>query len=166
LDLKKKLSTWGIGLLGNFLIVKAIDYLAYPAAILYFGVVYGSLIMVIISIVLCLATFVFYDWAKKDWIGIETMKEMKETETKGRVSRIFQNLLKKGDLFALVVLSIKFDPFIATAYLRHGSNKFNGLSKRDWKIFIISTILSNGWWILIVWSGLSALEWLWKIFRS
>lgn len=49
-----------------------------------------------------------------------------------------------GDAFALIVLSILQDPFIATTYVRHGD-----MGKLDWKIisiFLVSLIVSLGYW--------------------
>ena len=44
-----------------------------------------------------------------------------------------------------LVLSLWQDSFIATAYLRSGQE--NGLSKRDWKIFIASSAISIVYWV-------------------
>jgi hypothetical protein len=55
---------------------------------------------------------------------------------------------------------IKFDPFITTAYLRHG--KFSGMTKRDWTIFMSSLILGNAYWTLACYMGISLFEWGWK----
>lgn len=54
--------------------------------------------------------------------------------------------LNKGDAFAFVALSLYEDPFVTTAFLRHG--KFDGLCARDWGVFFCSVVLSNGYWIL------------------
>jgi hypothetical protein len=50
------------------------------------------------------------------------------------------------DIFALFFLSITEDPFIATAYLRHGRN--DGLETRDWVMFVSSSVISIGYWAL------------------
>jgi hypothetical protein len=39
-----------------------------------------------------------------------------------------------------------FDPFITTAYMRHGSRKYNGMNRRDWATFLSSGLISNLWW--------------------
>jgi hypothetical protein len=42
----------------------------------------------------------------------------------------------QSEPLACILLSIKFDPFIVTVYLRRG--RFGGLSSRDWRIFLLS----------------------------
>lgn len=54
--------------------------------------------------------------------------------------------IHKGDMAAFFVLSIFFDPFITTIYLRKES--FAGLKYREWVIFFASAVISNGWWII------------------
>ncbi len=50
-----------------------------------------------------------------------------------------------GDVIAFFALCIWEDPFITTAYLRHG--RCDGLTKRDLLIFFASVLVSNGYWI-------------------
>ncbi len=50
-----------------------------------------------------------------------------------------------GDVIAFFVLCVIEDPFIATAYLRHGRS--DGLTKKDLAIFLASVLVSNGYWI-------------------
>lgn len=157
----KRMLIWGVGLFGNFLIVKAFDYVLYPAVIYFYGVVLGSVVMTIVSFLVCWLSIIAYDWSKQDWILIETFKGIREGEDlPNKMARTMQWLLRKGDWFALVVLSIKFDPFITTMYLRHGAFLFNGLSKRDWKFFLASTLISNAYWTLAVFMGITLVEML------
>ena len=60
--------------------------------------------------------------------------------------------------------SIKYDAFITTAYMRHGSHQFNGLTKRDWKIFGLSLFISNLYWTLASFMGVTLIEYAWKHF--
>ena len=57
-------------------------------------------------------------------------------------------LLHKNDIFAFVTLSTWQDSFITTIFLRHG--KFTRLNRRDYMIFVFSTILS-----CMVWSAMA-----------
>lgn len=116
--------------------------------------------MSILSFIACLLTLLFYDWSKRDWLGIEAIKELKHYEGDGWFRRGLAWLLKKGDPFACIVLSIKCDPFITTAYLRHGA--FNGMTRRDWKIFVASWLIGNVYWSLACFGGVSVLAWLWR----
>lgn len=53
-------------------------------------------------------------------------------------------------------LSIKFDAFITTAYMRRG--KFNGMGKRGWAIFMGSLLISNVYWTLACFKGITIFE--------
>ncbi len=73
-------------------------------------------------------------------------------------------ILIQSDLKACVLLSIRLDPFIVTCYLRQGA--FGGMTRRDWKIFLLSWFIGNAWWSIVVFSGLSILEWAWTWLRG
>jgi hypothetical protein len=61
--------------------------------------------------------------------------------------RVFAWAIKKNTFTAHIAMSVAFDPFHTTIYLRKGS-EYNGLSGRDWKIFFSSAIVSNAWWTI------------------
>lgn len=67
-------------------------------------------------------------------------------------------LMKKSDTILMVILSIKFDPFITVVHIRHGAHQYNGLSWRDWKVFIASLIIGNVYWALAVYMGITLFE--------
>jgi hypothetical protein len=62
------------------------------------------------------------------------------------------------------MLSIYFDPFIVTAYLRQGA--FGGMTRRDWRIFLLSWLIANAWWSVVCFTGLSAVQWLWAWWKA
>lgn len=159
---RHRLAILSLGLLGNQAMELAFDYALYPLVIWQFGLTVGAGVMLVLSFLICLATMWFYDRTRQDWLGIETLKDLRETETTTGWRRWVSTLLRRSDSLALVLLSIKFDPFITTAYLRHGAFHFNGMSRRDWRILIASTLISNGWWSFVVFGGLQALEWAWQ----
>jgi hypothetical protein len=159
---KTKIAELSIGLAANQLFVRFGDYILYPFVIWKMGIVRGGLIMTAVSFLLCYLTFLFYDWSKKDWLGIETIKGIKDYRGENKIGKFTSWVLKKGNPIALFFLSIKFDPFIVTAYMRQGSHKYNGLSKRDWKIFIGSLLLGNAYWTLACYLGITLFEWGWK----
>jgi hypothetical protein len=71
-------------------------------------------------------------------------------------------MLEKSDPAAFFFLSIKEDAFITMVYLRHGSHQYNGMSARDWRIFLASLAVVNVYWTLAAYMGISAVEWVWK----
>ena len=112
------------------------------------------------SLVVCLLTLWFYDWAKRDWLGIELLKGLRLYTGPSIWRRATAWLLGRGDAVAFVVLSLRFDPFITTAYMRHGV--YNGLTRRDWKIFLGSVLLSNAAWTFVCFGGIEAVRRLWR----
>lgn len=161
---RERFGVLGIGLLGNTLMVFAFDMLLYPYVVWKFGIVKGGIIMTILSFLACYATILFYDWTKKDWLGIETMKGLKEYDGDSRMGHFISWIMKKSDPIVMIFLSLKFDPFITMVYMRHGAYKYNGMNKRDWKIFVSSLFIANIFWTLVSFAGVSIVEYVWKFF--
>lgn len=166
---KERIATLGLGHVGNILTGKAIDWVVDPLITLilfsYVGGIKGFTItwiaLSIVSFFACYLTLKFYDWSKTDWLGIEAVKTLKELEG-SRTKQFIAKVIRKGDTVALIALSIAFDPFIVIVYMRHGVNKFNGLSKRDWKIFLFSIAISNGWQAVLLYGGIGVIKQVWK----
>ena len=149
-----------VGHTANQLMSMAFDWALYPFVIYKCGLVWGGLVMMVLSLIVCLATIWFYDWSKRDWLGIEAIKELKGYEGTAGVGRITAWFLRKSEPVAFLFLSVMSDPFITTAYFRR--EKFNGMILRDWKIFSGSFIIGNGYWILACYMGITLVEWAWQ----
>ena len=154
---KSRIAELSIGLTTSRITVYFFDYVLYPFIVYQFGIVRGGVVMTLLSLIACLIAIKIYDWSKRDWLGIEAVKTSKTYDGNKRIGRITAWIMQKSDPIAFLFLSIKFDPFITTAYLRHG--KFAGMSKRDWKIFIGSLLVSNAYWTLACYMGITLLEW-------
>lgn len=150
---------WIMGVVSYKLLDYTFDYALYPWVIYKLGLVKGGLVMATLSLCSCLLTLRVYDWLKRDWLGIELVKALRNYDGTSRWRRALRWLLNRSDGVAFVALSLRFDPFITTAYLRHGS--YNGLSSRDWRIFLGSVLLSNAAWALVCFGGVQALRRLW-----
>lgn len=168
---KQRIATLGLGHVGNILTGKVIDWGVDPliTVLLNCGVggVHGLLLtwvaLSVVSFLACYATLKFYDWSKTDWLGIEYVKTLRELEGVSRTKRMIAWLLRKGDSFAVIALSIIFDPFIVLVYMRHGANHYNGLTKRDWKIFLVSILISNGWQTVLLYGGFEGIKRIWNV---
>ena len=158
---KERVAILAIGLLGNSLMAHAFDYGLYPYVIWKLGPLHGAALMTVVSLVVSYATLLFYDWTKKDWLGIETVKELRHYASTTRLSRALKWAIDKGDTALLVILSVWTDPFITVAYLRHGAHQYNGMNARDWRIFMLSLVICNGIWSLTLFTGMSAVEYAW-----
>jgi len=136
------------------------DYVLYPFVIWKLGLLIGGTMMALLSLVTCLLTLWFYDWSKRDWLGIEAVKQLRDGEAKTRWRRVLAWELVRGDVPACVALAVWSDPFITTACLRRGA--FNGMTHRDWRIFFASWLIGNGWWALACFGGIEVVSQVWQ----
>ena len=160
---RERIAIVAIGLPGYSLSSQIFDYGLYPWAIWELGPWQGAALMTLLSFLICWATLLFYDWAKKDWLGIETIKALKEYAGDSHFARALRWAVNKGDAALLVILSIWTDPFVTVAYLRQGAHQYNGMSARDWRIFMLSLAISNGLWSVTLFTGMSAAEYAWTV---
>lgn len=142
--------------LTNFLF----DYILYPLVIYWLGLLVGGIVMAGLSFLTCWLMLWFYDRSARDWLGIEAAKQVRDYAGHSRWRRGLAWSLQRGDVVACVALSIYFDPFITTAYLRRGS--FNGMNRRDWRIFWASWFIGNLYWTFACFGGVKALQWAWR----
>jgi hypothetical protein len=146
------------------------DFVLYPFALYNLGVVVGFFTMMLLSFLFCWGYFIIYDYLKRDFLGIEFSKEKMSSiiasEDSVGLKLLLVRVLRKSRAFLFVFLSIYFDPFVAVAFERKGNFAYNGLSARDWRLFILSLIISNGFWSTTVFAGLSFFEFLYKILLS
>ncbi len=160
---KERIGIVVVGFLGVFGSSYLFDYFLYPLVIWKMGIIKGGVIMMMLSGLICYAFLLFYDRTKKDWLGIETLKEIKDSEGNSRIGKFIRKLVRKSDNALLVFLSIKFDPLITMLYMRRGAHRYNGLTGRDWKIFGASLFIGNVYWTLAAYMGVSVIEYLWGI---
>ena len=145
-----------LGLSVNTATVIGYDWVVYPYFIWTFGVGPGFLLGIAGSIVLCLGSLWFYDLTREDWLGIETVKALRDVPVKGRIRRFFRRVATRGDPLAFLFLCLKYDAFITTVYMRRrGSHR---MTPRDWKIFWGSMLLSNLWWALVVFGAMETFK--------
>ncbi len=126
------------------------DFMLYPAVIAWLGAVIGGLVMTAFSALACYLYILFYDWAKKDWLGLELLKEVRDGEARDGLMGWIQRVARKSDWLAFFALSCYTDPFVTTMYLRKGADAYNGLAPRDWKIFWASVLVANLWWTALM----------------
>lgn len=143
-----RLATFGTGLLIKKALDYPFDYLLYPAALIVLGYARGVVAMTCLSVVFNLTVIRAYDWARRDFMMLESIKQLRESSSAHRGKRLLAAMLRKGDWIAFLLLSWVEDPIVVTLYLRRGAEAYDGLSRRDWLIFGASTLVSN-----LMWSG-------------
>ena len=161
LSLQKRIGIFGIGIFTNTVLDHLFDYLLYPAVLIWLGTLWGGIVMTTLSAITCYLSLLFYDWSKRDWLGIETVKGLREKELQSWWGKIINWIFRKGDLGMMIILSIHFDPFIVTAYMRHGQHQYNGMSKRDWRIFFSSLIIGNLYLTTFLSCLITIVKWGW-----
>lgn len=155
-DWKHKIGLWTTGIGSYYVFTWVYDYLIISGLLLYFGVLNGGIIAMILSTFIDLLSIKFYDWLKKDWLTLETIKEL--DEKKGIVGKLFRFVHDKGYVITVLSLSFFLNAFLVTAYMRHGAFQYNGMTKRDWVIFLTSSIVGNGYWILAFAGGITVIK--------
>ncbi|MEI8339240.1 MAG: hypothetical protein WCF94_01090 [bacterium] len=157
------MSGWGLYEAYNF----AFDYIIWPILQAFYGV-WGMIILIIMALTMNFFVLIWYHKKKVDWFGVNEIEDLKvkghmwvhEVSNHKNLIKRFSLyipakllqlmiwLLNKNDIFAFVTLSVWQDSFITTIFLRHGS--FEKLDKRDYTIFIASTIFSClAWGVLM-----------------
>lgn len=172
-----------LGLSANVAIDYWYNWVAYPYLFETHGTMYGWLYATAGSIVLCLACLWFYNLTEQDWLGIETIKGLRDEvpqepstpdsinfwDWKARFVWWFRRyswklqaflwkIAQKGDIALFFVLSIKWDPFITTVYMRRGADRT--MTARDWKIFWASMLIGNLYWGAVIIGVLEAVRML------
>jgi hypothetical protein len=171
------MSGWGIYEAYNFLF----DFIIWPILQALYGYI-GVIILIIIALINNLIILLWYQHKKVDWFGVNVLEDIK---AKGHIwvhevdnhKNIFKKislyiparllqfmiwLLNKNDIFAFVTLSVWQDSFITTIFLRHG--KFDKLGKKDYIIFVSSTILSCIGWAVVMQLIIVAIRAIWPLF--
>lgn len=132
--------------------------------------------------IFCWIMIQFYDFKKKDFLGIESVRtEMTahkeklihwiETRPNYKLCLPFVKVEIKCDSEAIkialsnvwivefLVCTFKWDAVVTTIYLREKS--FSGLTRRDWKIFCASVLMSCLFWSAVVLGAIAVYECEW-----
>lgn len=152
----RNLKLWGTGIGSYYFLTWIYDYIVVSFLLIYLGLIKGTIVIIILSMLVDLATMKFYDWFKKDWLALESIKEL--DHKKGIVGKLFSFVRGKGAFLTIIVLSLTSNAFVVTAYLRKGTSQYNGMCLRDWIVFISSSLLINIYWIFVVGGGIELVK--------
>lgn len=179
-NLKKSIrvmSGWGIYEIWSF----SFDFILWPILQALYGFV-GVIFLILTALALNFMVLLWYQKNKVDWFGVNVLEDVKAkghiwVNKIGRSKNIIKRfslyipakilqlmiwLLKTNDIFAFVTLSVWQDSFITTIFLRHG--KFTKLGRRDYIVFISSTVLSCLAWSVLMQIIITAVKALWVLF--
>jgi hypothetical protein len=123
------------------------DNVLYVYVVYTLGMVTGGALMTALSGIQCAATLLVYQRMRIDWVGSGWLAEIRR---KPRRSRLESLLVWAGNghpVLLFTLLCVFQDPFMATAWFRHGS--FERLTRRDWSLFGAAVLVSNLYWICV-----------------
>lgn len=152
---KKRISEIGTGQILYWVFNWVFNNPVYLAAIAYFGIVKGGLIMSIASFLQCALLLVVFDRMKIDWVGVTYLQDISRKEEKKWVEKALVWALRrdsqgaKGKLIKLSIfatLSAFVDPFLVAVHYRR--SHFEGVTGRDWAILTASVFIANAYWTL------------------
>lgn len=144
----------GAGIMSNLGVAYVFYYVLYPLAVWKLGIVKGGILMTSASFISCYIALTLYGRMKKDWFGIEALKEkLKNIGAGSKAGRLSAWAIKRCAPLTLVGLSIKFDPFITTVCMRSRDHEGGWLTRSDWLVFISSVLISNGYWLFVMYVG-------------
>jgi hypothetical protein len=159
----------------------AFDFLLWPMIQNLYGL-WGIISLTVFALLNNLVLLLWYHKNRVDWLGVKAVEDMKEAghvwahkvgDSQNSIKKISLFLPAKilhfiiwlfheNDIFAFVTLSTWQDSFITTIFLRHG--KFDRLNKRDYMIFVLSTILSCLVWSTIMQVAITGVKLTWGLF--
>jgi hypothetical protein len=117
--------------------------------------------MTLLTIPVDLYSIKLYDWSKTDWFALEYLKTTKGYSGRNPFKRLIGGILRHTPVpVQILVLSPKFNAFIITTLLRQNAYAYDGLSRRDWMVFVFSFITTQLYWILAVSAGVFGIQWL------
>lgn len=158
------ISGWGSWFVSSWLF----DDLLYPAVIAWLGPVYGGIIMSIAASLIC------YFWTKaivasdNDWFEMKTLHKIQKIVF--WIVRICENIpfVRKSWVQAIeyvltfFALCVATDAMIVTLYFRR-DDKSKVLSRKDWKVFVWSLLISNLYWTLRSWGLVELIKYSWNL---
>ena len=122
-----------IGLTAKYLSDRAFDYLLYPFVIFKFGILKGGIVMTLLAFLANMLTMKFYDWSKRDWLGIEVIKDLKTYSGNRMIGRFTAWILQRSDSMIFLFLSLQYDiPEQTEPPFRRKPNPDSGASRTPW----------------------------------
>lgn len=153
------------------------DRYVYPALMLYFGIIWGGIIAAAVAMLICTGFLLSYVLTDAKWIDetdailarivnriAKITNWVEKIEGYSFILRVFfiiprllgqlavwlmelsLRLISKRGVPGFIILSCTFDPFVTVSYFRNG--RIDGLSAKDWGIFLLSGVITNTYWVL------------------
>ena len=146
------------------------DFIFFPFAIAYWGIVVGGGIAAGLTFPINAFVFWLYEYMRVDWLGAHALRELENEETKSSIAKLATWLAKKKTSWweklmspiVFIGLLLPIDPVIVAVHYR--TQHFAGLTWRDWGVFFVATLVANAWWLLKVGIVVEAALYVWHLF--
>lgn len=144
------------------------DFIFYPFALAYWGLINGGIIAVGIVTIINAFVFWLYEYMRVDWLGAHALRELDDKEEKSDTEKLITWIGKKKDSVWEKILSpimfigllIPIDPVIVAVHYRR--QHFKGLVWRDWGLFFAANAVANAWWLIKVGVIVGGFKYLWN----
>ena len=133
------------------------DYILYPAGILWLGPVYGGIVMTTLAMVANYVVIIWYNRTKQDWFGLEWLRLQETIESQSFLGKLLRWFIHLGRWPAFLGISI-YDPAYGFIFLRGRKSTGLNLTTVDWWWFVISNLIGNLVWILIITGAIEGIK--------
>jgi hypothetical protein len=164
----KKIREIGLGLFLYETWNYIFDFIFYPIAIAYWGIVNGGAIAVSLSFITNSIVFVIYEYLQIDWLGAHALRKLDQEENKSNIAKLmtwmgshkktwWEKLLSP---VVFIALTLPIDPLIVAVH--HRRQHFKGITMHDWLLLWGATLAANAWWLLKVGVIIEAAKFVWN----
>lgn len=144
------------------------DFIFYPFALAYWGLLVGGTVVVVLSFAVNAFVFWLYEYMRVDWLAAHALRELEDKENKSNIEKLASWIGKEkltlweklASPVVFVTLLFPLDPVIVAVHYRKAH--FKGLGWRDWGIFAAATAVANAWWLLKVGLVVEAALYAWQ----
>lgn len=127
---------------------KVFDYGVYTSVVAFYGIIVGGTIMWVAAFVLDVSLMHVYSYFGKDIFGFELIAGWREYEGGSPWKLLRRKILSMSDPVVFLFITVSANPFLATVYMRKTDKARKGMDRRDWKLFLVSFVVSNLAWTL------------------
>ena len=144
---------------------KFFDFVLYPLAIIEYGLLWGTGVMMAASLLICLALLQLYDRLAdtrfRDLLGFESLKEATLAASRSGPAARLRLAESRGARWTaqtglFLYLSLWFDPMTCTIFMRPADHY--RMTPRYWTLFALSVFIGNALWGLLVYFGVESVQ--------
>mgnify|MGYP003393258222 CR=1 FL=1 len=141
----KRLGVIGTGLITLEVFNQTFDYVLYPLAIGFLGLVKGGVVMTVASLILNYSLVLVYNKTKQDWLGFEWLALQEDKKANSLLGRV----IRGGRWPAFILLSLE-DPFKAFVFMRGRKQDGWRFSATYWRWFFFVNLVWYLVWAVMV----------------